>query len=90
MFNPNFKKIKEGSPEAGFIQVILIVVGALVILKYVYNVDVVGFLTQGRFKELLDQFYSLGAKGWTKYNDVIVKAWNYLFELAKSLIAKIK
>lgn len=82
----NFKK----NGRAGFIQIVIIVVGALVLLKYVYNVDVVGFLTQGRFKELLDQFYSLGSKGWGKYSETLIKLWNYFLEFAKNLIAKIK
>jgi hypothetical protein len=83
MLNSNFKK---NCNRRGFIQVVLIVVGALVLLKYVYNIDVVGFLTQGRFKELLDQFYSLGTKGWERYRDVIVKVWNYIAEYFKNKI----
>jgi hypothetical protein len=63
----------------GFIQLILLVVGALVLLKYVYNIDVVGFLTQGRPKELLDQFYGFGVKGW-----------NYLVVFIKNVIDKFK
>ncbi|MEK7668980.1 MAG: hypothetical protein AAB350_00095 [Patescibacteria group bacterium] len=83
------KKIK--SPKkTGFIQIIIIIIGALVLLKYVYNIDVVGFLTQGRFKELLDQFYSLGSQGWEKYNGAIIRVWNYVSEFAKNLIAKLK
>ncbi|MFH0803986.1 MAG: hypothetical protein V1896_00060 [Candidatus Zambryskibacteria bacterium] len=70
-----FKKNKN---SRGIIQIILIVVGALVLLKYVYDVDVIGFLTQGRFKEFLDQFYSLGSKGWEKYSDIITRVWNYV------------
>lgn len=69
---------------------VVIIVGALVLLRYVYDIDVVGFLTQGRFKELLDQFYELGAKGWAKYSETIVKAWNFFIELAKNIIAKLK
>jgi hypothetical protein len=83
MKNKNYKK-------RGFISIILMVVGALVLLKYIYNIDVIGFLTQGRFKELLDQFYGLGAKGWSKYQDLIIKAWNFFWGLAKNLLAKIK
>jgi hypothetical protein len=80
----NFKK------DRGFISIVLIVVGALVLLKYVYKIDVVGFLTTGRFKELLDQFYSLGAKGWSKYKDVIISVWNFFFEFVKSILIKFK
>jgi hypothetical protein len=93
MFDSNFKKSGKGSSlsnQTGFIKIILIVVGSLVLLKYVYSIDVVGFLTQGRFKELLDQFYSLGAKGWQKYDETIIKVWNYIIELVKNLLAKVK
>ncbi len=83
----NFKKNSGGR---GFIKITIIIVGALVVLKYVYNVDIIGFLTQGRSKELLDQLYSLGAKGWEKYSDVIIKVWNYSLGFIKNLIAKVK
>ena len=69
---------------------ILIILVALVLLKYIYDIDVVGFLTQGKFKDLLDQFYGLGAKGWDKYSEILIKVWNYIFEFVKNLIAKIK
>lgn len=74
----------------GFIRVTLIIVGALVILKYAYGVDIVGFLTSGKFKEWLDKFYAWGSIGWEKYNELIVKIWNYILALTKLLIAKIK
>jgi len=83
MKNKNYKK-------GGFIKIVLIVVGALVLLKYVFDIDIVGFLTQGRFKEVLDQIYNLGAKGWTKYNELIIKVWDYAVGLIKTLVAKIK
>lgn len=86
----NFKKNRKGSGKAGFIQIVLIVVGALVLLKYVYNIDIVGFLTQGRFRGLLDQIYGLAAKGWQNYSHIIIKLWNYLIDLIKNLAAKIK
>lgn len=81
---------KKINKSGGFISIILIVVGALVLLKYVYNIDVIEFLTQGRFKELLDQFYSLGAKGWSKYSEIIIKVWNFFGGLIKNILAKIK
>lgn len=74
----------------GFIKIIIIVIGALVLLKYVYDIDVIGFLTQGRFKELLDKFYELGSKGWSKYSEIMIKVWNYSFEFGKNLLSKIK
>ncbi len=75
--------------KSGFISIILIVVVALVILKYVYNIDVIGFLTQGKFKEFLDQFYNLGNKGWEKYNDIVIKIWSYVIEFIKNIATKI-
>jgi hypothetical protein len=73
-------KNSKNSKKRGFVKIILLiagVIGALVLLKYVYNIDVVGFLTAGRFKELLDQLYGLGAK-----------VWNYFIGFLKNLIAK--
>jgi hypothetical protein len=82
--------MKNKNNKRGFIKMIIIIVGALVLLKYVCDIDVIGFLTKGRFKELLDQFYSLGAKGWSKYSEAIVKIWSYFIELIKNLMAKFK
>ena len=84
------KNQKKRSGKRGFISIIIIIIGALVLLKYVYDIDVIGFLTEGRFKELLDQFYSLGTAGWVKYQDVIIKVWNYFIEFAKNILAKFK
>jgi hypothetical protein len=81
--------MKKNNKERGFIHLILVVVGALVLLKYVYDIDVIGFLTQGRFKELLDRFYNLGAEGWSKYSDVIIRVWNYIIEFGKNVVAQI-
>ncbi len=81
---------KNSNKNRGFVTMILIILVALVLLKYIYDIDVVGFLTQGKFKDLLDQFYGLGAKGWDKYSEIIIKVWNYIFEFVKNLIAKIK
>ncbi len=87
---PNFKKNRKGSREAGFIQLILLIVGALVLLKYVYNVDVVGFLTTGKPKELLDQFYSLATRGWEKYDNIMITIWNYFVSFIKNILVKLK
>ena len=81
---------KNSNKNRGFVTMILIILVALVLLKYIYDIDVVGFLTQGKFKDLLDQFYGLGAKGWDKYSEIVIKVWNYIFEFVKNLIAKIK
>lgn len=84
------KNQKKRAGTRGFISMIIIIIGALVLLKYVYDIDVVGFLTQGRFRELLDQFYSLGSVGWSKYQDIIIKVWNYFIEFAKNILAKFR
>jgi len=84
------KNQKKRAGTQGFISMIIIIIGALVLLKYVYDIDVIGFLTQGRFKELLDRFYSLGSTGWSKYQDIIMKVWNYFIEFAKNILAKSK
>lgn len=76
--------------QSGFIKTIIIVLVALVLLKYAYNLDVVAFLTEGRFKELLDRFYELGSKGWLNYKELILKVWNFAISTIKALIDKIK
>jgi hypothetical protein len=86
MSQPKFKKTKRG----GFISIVLIVVAALVLIKYVYNIDIVGFLTTGRFRGLLDQFYKLGSEGWSKYSETLIRVWNYIFEFLKNILAKAK
>lgn len=76
---------KNNKGGGGFIQATLVVLAALVLLKYVYSVDVVGFLTAGRFKELLDQFYELGSRGWIKYRDVIIQVWGSVINFIKNI-----
>ena len=80
---------KISKTSGGFIKMILLVVIALVLLKYIYSVDVIGFLTQGRPKELLDQIYNLALNGWEKYSEFIIKIWSYIIDFIKSLIKKI-
>lgn len=77
------------SNQGGFIQIALLVLVALIILKYAYSIDVVGFFTTGTFKEILDKVYAWGLKGWSKYSDVIIAIWNFAINLIKELIAKI-
>ena len=74
--------------KRGFIKIIIIVIAALVLLKYVYNIDVVGFLTTGKFKGWLDKLYQLASLGWGKYNVIIIKIWNYLIGLLKNIFNK--
>jgi hypothetical protein len=87
----NFKKNRRMSTfeaQAGFIKMILIIIAALVLLKYLYDIDVIGFLTQGRFRDLLDKFYRLGTEGWVRYKDMIIKVWGYSTEFAKNILNK--
>lgn len=72
----------------GFIQIVIIVLGALIILKYIYDIDVVGYFTEGWFRGVLDKIYELASGGWEKYKDVIMGAWNFIVEIIKKLIAK--
>lgn len=76
--------------NGGFIQITLIIVGVLVILKYVYDVDIIGFLTTGKFRIWLDKIYHFGSIGWEKYHTIILKLWDYLISLVKNITAKIK
>ncbi len=73
----------------GFIQITLIIVGTLVVLKYAYNVDVIEFLTTGKFRAILDKIYNFGLSGWEKYQDLILKIWDYVKNFAINTWAKI-
>ena len=77
--------------KSGFIKIIIVIIAALVALKYLYDLDVIGFLTQGKFKELWDKFYELSLKGWEKYKDIVVRVWEVTTGFVKNFIAnKIK
>ena len=78
----NSKKNKDGG---GFIKITLIIVAALVILKYAYDIDVVGFLTQGTPKTFLDWLYRFGDNSWERYRDIIAEVWNYILGLIKKI-----
>jgi hypothetical protein len=84
----NNRRLSTVEAQAGFIQIIIIVIGALVLLKYAYDIDVVGFLTTGKFKEWLDKLYSIATLGWEKYSTVIIKIWNYILITAKNIFNK--
>lgn len=74
--------------KSGFIQITIIIVGVLVILKYAYDIDIVGFLTTGKFRQFLDLIYDYGLQGWQKYNETILRVWNTLVNLIKNLMSK--
>lgn len=86
----NFFRDREAGParttkSGGFVKMILIVIAGLVLLKYIYDVDVVGFLTQGRFKEILDKIYNWATAGWERYQDTLIAIWNYAVALIKKI-----
>lgn len=81
---------KLNNKESGFISIILIIVVCLVLLKYIYDIDVVKTLTTGKFKEILDYIYTWGQSGWDKYRDIIIIGWDYGVELVQELLSKIK
>jgi len=81
--------MKKNNKNGGFIKIIIVVIAALVLLKYIYDIDVIGFLTQGKFKELLDKFYGLGTEGWLKYRDTVIEGWGYIIEFIKKIVAKV-
>ncbi len=81
---------KPNNKESGFISIILIIVVCLVLLKYIYDIDIVKTLTTGKFREVLDYVYSWGQEGWDKYRDIIIIGWNYAVELIQELLSKIK
>lgn len=80
--------MKNKKQNSGFIQIALIIVGALVIMKYIYDIDVVGYLTTGTSRVWLDKIYALGSKGWEKYGELLTKIWNYGVSLVKSFLNK--
>lgn len=81
-------KLKSKNPQKGFLKMTVIIVGALVILKYAYNLDVVGFLTTGKFRAFLDYFYKLGSEGWIEYRGVLINVFDKIIYLIKTLLAK--
>ena len=77
----NYKNNKQG-----FIKIILVVVVSLVLLKYIFDFDIVGLLSEGKFRVVLDKIYELGTYGWTKYKDVLIKTFQFVFGLVKNLL----
>lgn len=83
-------KLFKRNEASGFIQIIILIIAALVLLKYIYDIDIVGFLTEGRFKEILDRIYEFGSNGWAKYSGAVLKIWNYIIEFLKNFLARFK
>ncbi len=81
---------KKNYKNGGFIQITLIIVGTLVVIKYIYDIDIVGMLTEGQFKTWLDKIYSLGTEGWEKYKDVIIRIWDLILDFVQNILSKLK
>lgn len=77
---------KRKNNQTGLISVIILVVVAFVLLKYIYDIDVVGFLTEGKPREILDKIYEIGSEGWERYGYVLKKIWDYIAEFIKEHI----
>ncbi len=59
--------------KSGFIKTIILIVAALIVLQFVYDINVIDTLTVGKYKEV---------------GDFIIKSYNYLLNLAKSFSNK--
>jgi len=78
---------KRKGTQAGFISMIIIIIGALVLLKYVYDIDVVNSLIKGNFKDLANQLYELIINWWKEYGDAAIKIWNNCLDFIKEKIS---
>lgn len=71
--------------KSGFIKTVLIIVAALVLLKYIYDFDIVGLLAEGKFRMVLDKIYQVGSYGWNEFREVLMKIINYVLETIKKI-----
>ncbi len=71
----------------GFIKTILAIVGALVLLKYAYDFDIIGLLAEGKFKIVLDKIYEIGLYGWNHFRDILTEGLHYLLDLIKKIFS---
>lgn len=67
--------------KKGFIQTIILIVGALVALKYFFDFDLIDLLTQGRFRDAWDW---LVLNIWDKI--IVDIIWTKASSLIKSLV----
>ena len=74
--------------DTGFIKTVIIVIGALVLLKYAYDFDVIYLLSTGKFKIVLDKFYSFGKAGWGSYSETVLKVWEFISGIFWQVINK--
>lgn len=82
--------MKKKLNERGIIKNIILVIIGLVLVKYIFDIDLIGLLTTGQAKIWLDKLYELARQGSTKYGELALKMWDYLIELIKNLFGKIK
>ncbi len=76
--------------NTGFIKTVLLVIAALVLLKYAYDFDVIYLLSTGKFKIVLDKFYSFGKAGWGSYSETVLKIWDFITHVFWQVINKAK
>ena len=69
---------------------VLLVLVVLIVLRYIYDVDIVGFFTTGWFRQVLDKIYKFGSEGWQKYGDMLIGIWNFILNFLKDLASKAK
>jgi len=74
---------KGNRKQSGFITIIIVIIAALVLLKYAYDIDVVNSIIAGNFKDLFDQIYNLIINWWGEYGHVILNIWNSIIDLIK-------
>ena len=70
--------------QNGFVKTVILIIAGLVLLKYLYDVDIVGYLTEGRFREILDKIYAYSSAAWAKYGEMIAGIWNYIVSWFKN------
>lgn len=76
--------------KGGAIKTVIIVVAILIVLKYLYEFDVIGDLSNGKFKYVLDKFYAFGQAGWSKWSYLVFKVWDFVKGLFFQIISKVK
>ncbi len=68
----------------GFIKTIILVIVSLVIIKYVYDINVIDIFTTGKFRIWLDNFYNFSSNIWQKYGSLIKKLFSYILDKIKN------
>jgi len=58
--------MKNNNNNRGFIKIAIVIIAALILLKYVYEIDV------------LDKVYEWVLAFWEKYGDRAIEAWEWI------------